>query len=76
MTIPIRFILYIIFIAPLSLPLNPCPTPLKAIARGFLVLFHTGHEVHQPNTITLINFLHPPPPTSTYLTVLFFIINI
>jgi hypothetical protein len=41
-TIAIRFLLYIIYIAPLSLPLNPLPTLLKEIARGFLVLFHIG----------------------------------
>jgi hypothetical protein len=34
-TIPIRLILYIIYIDPLSLPLSPLPTPLKAFARGF-----------------------------------------
>jgi hypothetical protein len=39
-TILIRLTLYIIYTPPLSLPLNPLPTPLKAIARGFLVLFH------------------------------------
>jgi hypothetical protein len=27
---------------PSFLPLSPLPTPLKAIARGFLVLFHIG----------------------------------
>jgi hypothetical protein len=43
MTIPIR-ILYIIFIGPTSLPPSPLPTPLKEIARGFLVLFHIGAQ--------------------------------
>jgi hypothetical protein len=38
----IRLILYIIYIAPIATPPNPLPTPLKAIARGFLVLFHIG----------------------------------
>jgi hypothetical protein len=37
-TIPIRFIVYITYIALSSL--NPLPTPLKTIARDFLVLFH------------------------------------
>jgi hypothetical protein len=36
-TIPI-----ILTFPPSSLPLNPCPTPFKAIARDFLVLFHIG----------------------------------
>jgi hypothetical protein len=27
---------------PLSLPFNPLPTPIKAIARGYLLLFHKG----------------------------------
>jgi hypothetical protein len=31
-TIPIRLMLYIIYIAPSSLPLYPLPTSLKAIA--------------------------------------------
>jgi ABC-type iron transport system FetAB permease component len=35
-------ILYIIYIAPWSHPLSPLPTPLQAIARGFLLLFHIG----------------------------------
>jgi hypothetical protein len=41
-TIPIRLILYIIYIAPIDSPPHPLFTPLKAIARGFLVLFHIG----------------------------------
>jgi hypothetical protein len=40
--IPNRLILYIATSPPLSLPLNPFPTPLKAVARGFFVLFHVG----------------------------------
>jgi hypothetical protein len=39
--IPIRFIFHISYIT-LSLPCNPLPTPLKAIARRFFVLFHIG----------------------------------
>jgi hypothetical protein len=38
-TIPIRLILYIISIAPIVSPPQPLPHPIKAIARGFLVLF-------------------------------------
>jgi hypothetical protein len=38
----IRLILYIVYIAPIISPLNPLSAPLKAIARGFLVLFHVG----------------------------------
>jgi hypothetical protein len=38
-TIPIRLILYIRS-PPSSLHLNPLPTPLKAITRGFFVLPH------------------------------------
>jgi hypothetical protein len=34
-TIPIRFKLYIIYIALTISLLSPLPTPLKAIARGF-----------------------------------------
>jgi hypothetical protein len=41
-TILIRLIVYIIYIAPIVSPSHPLPTPLKAIARGFLVLFHIG----------------------------------
>jgi hypothetical protein len=41
-TIPIRLILCVIYTAPLTLPLSSLPAPLKAIARGFLVLFHVG----------------------------------
>jgi hypothetical protein len=37
--IPIRLTLYTIY---MPLPLYPFPIPLKTIARGFLVLFHTG----------------------------------
>jgi hypothetical protein len=40
-TIPIRLILCIIYIAPSSLPLSSLPAPLTAITRGFLVLFWT-----------------------------------
>jgi hypothetical protein len=37
-TILIRLILNISYVAPLSLPVNPLPATLKEIARGFLVL--------------------------------------
>jgi hypothetical protein len=39
-TILIRLILTLVTLALSSLPFNPIPAPLKAIARGFLVLFH------------------------------------
>jgi hypothetical protein len=55
-TIPIRLVLYVGYIASMSLPLGPLPTPLKAVARGFLVLFHTRIEVHLPDTLILISF--------------------
>jgi hypothetical protein len=63
-TIPIRLILYIIYIALSSLRLNPLPKPLKAVARGFLVLFHIG--IQSPSTIyynLLLFFLSPPTST-------------
>jgi hypothetical protein len=40
MTIPNRLTLDIVRLPPLSLLLNVLPVPLKAIARGFFVLFH------------------------------------
>jgi hypothetical protein len=58
MTIPISIIFTLFTLPPSSIPLNPLSTPPKAIARG---------EVHQPYTITLISFLHPPSPTSNPL---------
>jgi hypothetical protein len=48
-TILIRLILYITYIAPLSVPLNPVPTPLKAIIGDFLFVFHIG--IWSPSTI-------------------------
>jgi hypothetical protein len=61
-TIPIKLILYIIYISPWSLPISPLPTLLKAIARGILVLFHLG--IWSPSTIYsyVISFL-----TSTHM---------
>jgi hypothetical protein len=53
----IRLILYIIYIVPIVLPLSLLPTSLKAIARGFRVLFHIG--IWSPSTIYR-HFLHPP----------------
>jgi hypothetical protein len=86
-TIPIRLLLYISYIAPLSLPLNPLPVPLKTIARGFFVLFHIA--IWNPSIIYLhLNLLHSPPPLPlvsshthththcTCFTVLSFVINI
>jgi hypothetical protein len=42
MTIPIELTSYISYIAPIVSPLKPLPVPLKAFARGCLVLFHIG----------------------------------
>jgi hypothetical protein len=41
-TIPIRLILYIIYITSIVSPPQPPHIPLQAIARDFLVLFHIG----------------------------------
>jgi hypothetical protein len=41
-TILIRLILYISYIAPIVSPHSTFPTPLKVFARGFFVLFHIG----------------------------------
>jgi hypothetical protein len=41
-TILLRLILYISYTTSIVSPLNPLPTPLRAIARGFLVLLHVG----------------------------------
>jgi hypothetical protein len=62
-TIPIRHRLYISYIVPIVSPPQhfPCP-PFKAIARGFLDLFHIGvYEVHQPYTVPLVSFIHTSP---------------
>jgi hypothetical protein len=60
-TIPIRLKLYIGYIAPIvSLP-SPLATPLKAIPRGCLVLFHIG--IQSPFTIYChLNLLSSPSP--------------
>jgi hypothetical protein len=49
----------------LSLPLNPIPTLLKTITRGFFVLLHVG--MWSPSTIfPYLNLLHSlTPPTNT-----------
>jgi hypothetical protein len=51
---------------PHRLPLNSLPTPLKATARDFLVLFHLVYEVHLPYTVTFLPSPSPyyylPPP--------------
>jgi hypothetical protein len=79
-TILIRLILYIICIAPIVSTLQPTPTPLKAITRGYLALFHVG--IWRPSTIYHhLNLLlsSSPPHTHTHcacFTVLLFITNI
>jgi hypothetical protein len=60
---------------PLSLPLNLLPTPLKAIARGFVVLFHVG--IWSPSTIyghlnLLPSFSLLPLVSSTHTLCLFY----
>jgi hypothetical protein len=64
-TNPIRLVLYIISIAPITSPTQPPPTPLKAIARGFLVLFHIG--IWSPSTtyhhLNLLPSPYPSPPS-------------
>jgi hypothetical protein len=46
---------------PRSLPLSLLPTTLKAIARGFFVLFPIGIW-NLSTTYTYLNFLHSPSP--------------
>jgi hypothetical protein len=80
-TIAIRLILYISYIALIVSPPQPPPLSLKAIARGFFVLFHMIYEVHLTYTVALIS-IHTSPssiPSHTHCTcfiVRFFIINI
>jgi hypothetical protein len=51
-------------LSPLSLPLSILPTPLKAIARGFLVLFHIG--IRSPSIIShCLNLLPSSSPIHT-----------
>jgi hypothetical protein len=50
----------------------PLPTPLKAIARGFYVLFHISIWSPSMYTLTLISFSHRPAPTSTTPTLFLF----
>jgi hypothetical protein len=46
-----------------SLPLYPLPTPLQAITRGFIVLFHLG--IWSPSTMFLhLNLLRSPSSLS------------
>jgi hypothetical protein len=75
--------LYISYITPIVSSPQPLSTPLKAIARGFFVLFHIG--IWSPSTIhPHLNLFHSPSsfllvPTltyCTYFTVLSFLINI
>jgi hypothetical protein len=76
----------LVTLSPSSLPLNPFSTPLKAIARSFLVLFHidiwspsTTH--HRPNLLPSPFHLPLLPPLPlhrhcAYFIVLVFMINI
>jgi hypothetical protein len=71
-TILIRLMLYIIYIALIAFLSQPLPTSLKAIAGGFLVLFHISiwspstiyHHLKSPSFIL-------PPPSSTLLHTLY-----
>jgi hypothetical protein len=76
-TIQIRLILYSSCITPIISSPQP---PLKAIARGFFVLFHIG--TRSPSTICYhFNLPHSPslstwtPLHCTYFTILSFVIN-
>jgi hypothetical protein len=67
-TILISLILYIIYIVPpWSLPFNSFPTPLKAIARDFLVLFHMKSINHilSPQSPSFTLLLPTSPSTHT-----------
>jgi hypothetical protein len=75
--------LYISYIAPIVSSPHPLLASLKAIARGFFVLFHTGEW--SPLTIyPHLNLLHShfllphntPHPHCTYFTVLSFVISV
>jgi hypothetical protein len=85
--IPVSLILYIIYIAPWSLSLSPSTPHLGQLQEVFYFCFIQVYEVHEPHTVTLIYFLHPPPPISShppthihtgyaYFIVLVFIIGI
>jgi hypothetical protein len=80
-TIPIRLVRYIIYVAPITSPHQPpSPPHLRAIARGFFVLFYMG--MWSPSTIyaTVISFIHllpslvPPHTHCNYFIVLWFLI--
>jgi hypothetical protein len=81
MTIFIRLILYISYIAPIICNLNSLPSPLKTTARGFFVLFHIGIW-STSTTYAHLNLLHSLPShlypltQCTCLTVLYFMSNI
>jgi hypothetical protein len=64
--VPIQLDLYctLFTLPPSSLPLSSLPTPLKALARGFLVLFHIG--IWSPSTIYCHLNLHSPSPSHKY----------
>jgi hypothetical protein len=64
----IRFILYISYITPWSLPLNLLPASLRAIARGFFIVFHIGTSCPSIiychlNLLNLPSHPHLYPPT-------------
>jgi hypothetical protein len=81
-TIAVRLTLYISYITPIMSPLNPFPTPLKAISRSFFVPFHRSiwspSIIHHHLNLLCSSFLLlvVPPTHCTYFTVLSFVINI
>jgi hypothetical protein len=60
-------------------PLTLSLPHLKQLQEIFSFYFIKVCEVHQPYSLTLNSFVHPPPhtsaPTTLYFTVLYFIIN-
>jgi hypothetical protein len=66
-TVPITLMLYISYIDSIISSPQPLPKPLKAIARGFLVLFHIG--TWSPSTIyPQLSLLSSPSPSHYYPT--------
>jgi hypothetical protein len=63
---PIALHCTLVKLPPPSLSHHPYPTPLKAIARYFIVLFHICiYKSHQPYSLAFISPIHSLAPTST-----------
>jgi hypothetical protein len=58
-TIPIRLVLYTIYISPIASLPQPFSHPTQSNCKKIFVLFSQVCEVHQ-TYISLISFLHPP----------------